>query len=157
MFLSFAETFKALSDLVRREILELLKKGGMSAGEIASHFDMTQATVSCHLEILKKAGLNTILGMGTVFVVLIFISFIISLFKFIPALEQKFKKSAKTEIVNEKPTAALKTEMPEVSEDVTEDTELAAVIAAAIAASEGTSADGFIVRSIKRRKSNKWN
>ena len=103
------------------------------------------------------AGLNTILGMGTVFVVLIFISFIISLFKFIPALEQKFKKSAKTEIVNEKPTAALKTEMPEVSEDVTEDTELAAVIAAAIAASEGTSADGFIVRSIKRRKSNKWN
>ena len=51
----------------------------------------------------------------------------------------------------------LKTEMPEVSEDVTEDTELAAVIAAAIAASEGTSADGFIVRSIKRRKSNKWN
>ena len=95
--------------------------------------------------------------MGRVFFVLIFISFIISLFKFIPALEQKFKKSAKTEIVNEKPTAALKTEMPEVAEDVTEDTELAAVIAAAIAASEGTSADGFIVRSIKRRKSNKWN
>ena len=41
MFLSFAETFKALSDPVRREILELLKKGRMSAGEIASHFDMT--------------------------------------------------------------------------------------------------------------------
>jgi len=105
--------------------------------------------------------INTNMGYMTaldnIFVVLIFISFIISLFKFIPALEQKFKKSAKTEIVNEKPTAALKTEMPEVSEDVTEDTELAAVIAAAIAASEGTSADGFIVRSIKRRKSNKWN
>ena len=44
--MSFAETFKALSDPVRREILELLKKGRMSAGEIASHFDMTQATVS---------------------------------------------------------------------------------------------------------------
>ena len=40
--MSFAETFKALSDPVRREILELLKKGRMSAGEIASHFDMTQ-------------------------------------------------------------------------------------------------------------------
>jgi len=52
MFLSFAETFKALSDPVRREILELLKKGRMSAGEIASHFDMTQATVSYHLKIL---------------------------------------------------------------------------------------------------------
>lgn len=55
MFLSFAETFKALSDPVRREILELLKKGRMSAGEIASHFDMTQATVSYHLKILKKS------------------------------------------------------------------------------------------------------
>ena len=125
------------------------------AADFASGY--VEKTDAKYYEILKKAGLNTILGMGTVFVVLIFISFIISLFKFIPALEQKFKKSAKTEIVNEKPTAALKTEMPEVSEDVTEDTELAAVIAAAIAASEGTSADGFIVRSIKRRKSNKWN
>ena len=56
--MSFAETFKALSDPVRREILELLKKGRMSAGEIASHFDMTQATVSYHLKILKKADLN---------------------------------------------------------------------------------------------------
>ena len=55
--MSFAETFKALSDPVRREILELLKKGRMSAGEIASHFDMTQATVSYHLKILKKADL----------------------------------------------------------------------------------------------------
>ena len=51
MFLSFAETFKALSDPVRREILELLKKGRMSAGEIASHFDMTQATVSYELSL----------------------------------------------------------------------------------------------------------
>ena len=58
MFLSFAETFKALSDPVRREILELLKKGRMSAGEIASHFDMTQATVSYHLKILKKAEVS---------------------------------------------------------------------------------------------------
>ena len=88
------------------------KKGNIESLTIGAHYSTA--------EILKKAGLNTILGMGTVFVVLIFISFIISLFKFIPALEQKFKKSAKTEIVNEKPTAALKTEMPEVSEDVTE-------------------------------------
>ena len=57
MFLSFAETFKALSDPVRREILELLKKGRMSAGEIASHFDMSQATVSYHLSLLKDEGL----------------------------------------------------------------------------------------------------
>ena len=55
--MSFAETFKALSDPVRREILQLLKNGAMSAGDIASHFDMTGATVSYHLKILKKADL----------------------------------------------------------------------------------------------------
>ncbi|MCD7763837.1 MAG: autorepressor SdpR family transcription factor [Lachnospiraceae bacterium] len=55
--MGFAETFKALSDPVRREILELLKKKSLSAGEIGSHFDMTGATISYHLSILKKAGL----------------------------------------------------------------------------------------------------
>ena len=51
--MSFAETFKALSDPARREILQLLKGGSMSAGDIASHFDMTAATVSYHLKIKK--------------------------------------------------------------------------------------------------------
>lgn len=55
--MGFAETFKALSDPVRREILVLLKKGRLSAGEIGSHFDMTGATISYHLSILKKAEL----------------------------------------------------------------------------------------------------
>ena len=55
--MAFADTFKALSDPVRRQILELLKKGPLSAGEIGSHFDMTGATISYHLKILKKADL----------------------------------------------------------------------------------------------------
>ena len=55
--MSFADTFKALSDPVRREILQLLKTGKLSAGEIGSHFDMTGATISYHLGILKKADL----------------------------------------------------------------------------------------------------
>ncbi|MBQ6877824.1 MAG: winged helix-turn-helix transcriptional regulator [Oscillospiraceae bacterium] len=55
--MSFAETFKALSDPARREILMMLKNGRMSAGDIASHFDMTGATVSYHLSVLKKADL----------------------------------------------------------------------------------------------------
>lgn len=55
--MGFADTFKALSDPVRREILELLKKKRLSAGEIGSHFDMTGATISYHLSILKKADL----------------------------------------------------------------------------------------------------
>ena len=55
--MSFAETFKALSDPARREILLMLKNGKMSAGDVASHFDMTGATVSYHLSVLKKADL----------------------------------------------------------------------------------------------------
>ncbi len=57
--MGFPETFKALSDPVRREILTLLKEGKMSAGDIAGHFDMTGATISYHLSQLKKADLVT--------------------------------------------------------------------------------------------------
>lgn len=55
--MSLQNTFKALSDTTRREILTLLKNGKLSAGEIANKFDMTQATISHHLSILKKADL----------------------------------------------------------------------------------------------------
>ncbi len=55
--MGFADTFKALSDPARREILIMLKKGKLPAGEIASHFEMTGATVSYHLSVLKKADL----------------------------------------------------------------------------------------------------
>ncbi len=51
------DTLKAISDPTRRKILDLLKKGPMSAGEIGEHFEMTGATLSHHLSILKKAGL----------------------------------------------------------------------------------------------------
>lgn len=55
--MGFAETFKALSDPIRRQILIILKDGPLAAGEIGSHFDMTGATISYHLSILKKADL----------------------------------------------------------------------------------------------------
>ena len=55
--MSFSETMKALSDPARREILNMLKAGRITAGEIAGRFDMTNATVSYHLSQLKKAGL----------------------------------------------------------------------------------------------------
>lgn len=103
-------------------------------------------------EILKKAGLNTLLGMGTVFSVLIFIAFIISLFKYIPNIQEKFSKKSKELIV-----ATAISETPIDSEDMTEDGELVAVITAAIAASTEMPADGFVVRKIKRKTSNKWN
>lgn len=55
--MGFPETFKALADPVRREILVLLKNGRLPAGEIAAQFDMTNATISYHLAQLKKADL----------------------------------------------------------------------------------------------------
>ncbi len=55
--MKYGETFKALSDPIRRQILTMLKGGRMSAGEISSHFEMTQATVSYHLKLLKEAEL----------------------------------------------------------------------------------------------------
>ena len=55
--MGFQNTFKALSDKTRREILNLLKNQAMTAGDIASKFEMTQATVSHHLSVLKDAEL----------------------------------------------------------------------------------------------------
>ncbi|MBQ2072450.1 MAG: winged helix-turn-helix transcriptional regulator, partial [Oscillospiraceae bacterium] len=55
--MGFSETMKALSDPARREILNMLKNGRMTAGDIAGRFEMTNATVSYHLSQLKKAGL----------------------------------------------------------------------------------------------------
>lgn len=57
--MGFEDTFKALSDPVRRKILTDLKAGRMSAGEIGQAFQMTGATISYHLAQLKKAGLVT--------------------------------------------------------------------------------------------------
>lgn len=50
-------TLKALADPIRREILNLLKGGQMSAGEITEHFDVTGASISRHLSVLKEAEL----------------------------------------------------------------------------------------------------
>lgn len=50
-------TLKALADPIRREILNLLKSGRLSAGEIASHFPVTDASISRHLSVLKEAEL----------------------------------------------------------------------------------------------------
>ncbi len=51
------QTLKALSDPIRREILNLLKNGRLSAGEICDHFDVTGASISRHLSVLKDADL----------------------------------------------------------------------------------------------------
>lgn len=95
---------------------------------------------------LANALQNTVLGMGTVFVMLIAIALIIYCFKIIPVIQEKFAKKAE-------PAAEAPKTVPVVAAPVqeTDDLELVAVIAAAIAASENVPVDSFRVRTIKRR------
>ena len=55
--MSLQNTMRALADPIRREILNLLKAGRLSAGEIGEHFDVTAAAISRHLSVLKDADL----------------------------------------------------------------------------------------------------
>ncbi len=55
--MGYQDTFKALSDPTRREILTLLRNGSMSVGDIGKHFDISGATLSHHLSILRQADL----------------------------------------------------------------------------------------------------
>ena len=99
---------------------------------------------------MASAGANTLMGMGTVFAVLIFISLIISCFKgYSKITEARANKNKKANITTEED----KSETVSANEtvDVSDDLELIAVIASAIAASENTSTDSFVVRSIRRR------
>ena len=98
---------------------------------------------------MVRAGMNTLMGMGTVFVVLIFIAFLISRFKYISQLENWFR-NRKTK--NEQ--AVTETVAEEIDE--TDDLALVAVITAALAASLETSPDKLIVRSIRRKNTNRW-
>lgn len=56
--------FKALNDPIRREILELLKNGDRTAGDIADQFNITKPSISHHLDILKQANLVTAVKEG---------------------------------------------------------------------------------------------
>lgn len=106
-------------------------------------------------EKMAKAAMNTLLGMGTVFCVLIFISILIYCFKFIGILENRVKaKNAPAPA----PVAAAPAPVVEEAEEeeLVDDLELVAVITAAIAAATNASEDGLVVRSIKRAPGAKW-
>lgn len=113
-------------------------------------------------EALTDAARNTLIGLFTVFAVLILIAFIISLFKYVSVFEKmserrKAKKEAK---LKAKDNNAIDNTIAQIVEreenqNLTDDLELVAVIAAAIAEYEGTSTDSFVVRSINKRQ-NKW-
>lgn len=111
---------------------------------------MTLSEVESFSSNMKGAAINTVMGVGTVFVVLIFLIIIISLFKYVNKIGAKEEKPAAP-----KPAPA-PVPAPVVEEDLTDDLELVAVISAAIAASENTSTDSFVVRSIKKVNRNTW-
>ena len=109
-------------------------------------------------EILSKALSNTLLGMGTVFIVLVFIAFLISLLPKLTGVIESIGKKKTAQPASSVSTPAPKpvVALQEPEEELVDDLELVAVITAAIAASEGVPADGFVVRSIKRSAQNKW-
>jgi len=117
---------------------------------------------ACNGEVMTKAGLNTLMGMGIVFIVLIFISFIIYLMGFIPKMFSGEKKAKKEKKVEEKPVSGIDNAVNAIAEneeaELTDDLELVAVITAAIMASLGEEApeDGLVVRSIKKRNTKNW-
>lgn len=98
-------------------------------------------------ETMTKAAMNTAMGMGTVFVMLIIISLIISCFSFINKAQKKSEDKKAANV----PAPAAVAAAPAVAAPQTDDLELVAVIAAAVAAATGSSTDDFVVRSIKRR------
>lgn len=110
--------------------------------------DKTTKTMA---EKMGNAALNTVIGLFTVFAVLILIAWIISGFKIIPALEKKFaqKKEDEKAVMSavENVTAQI-----EQKEELVDDAELVAVITAAICAATQSSADGFVVRSIRKSR-----
>ncbi len=112
-------------------------------------------------ETMRKAAMNTVIGLGTVFLILILISLIIWSFKFIGDFQKRAQApkqpqqpaavpAADAAVWAQVPAAApLQPRQPEAEED---DLELIAVIAAAVAAASGTSTDAFVVRSIRKRR-----
>ena len=102
---------------------------------------------------MEEAVLNTLMGVCVVFCMLLFLSFLIAQFKHISKLENGLKKKDAPAAPAPAPVAA---PVQAEEEEVVDDGELIAVIAAAIAAAEGTTTDGFVVRSIKKSNRNKW-
>lgn len=106
--------------------------------------------------LLQRAAMNTVMGLGIVFLALLFLSWVIGKLHYISdAFEKKPKTAAPAPAPAPAPVPATPVQEA-AAEDLTNDLELVAVITAAIAASEQTSGDGFIVRSIKKANRRNW-
>lgn len=108
-------------------------------------------------KMMQRAALNTVMGIGIVFLTLLFLSWLIGKMHIIPdMIEKRTKKDAPAPAPAAAAPAAAVVPAAEEEEDLTDDLELVAVITAAIAASETTSGDGFVVRSIRKANKKTW-
>lgn len=103
--------------------------------------------------LMERAALNTVMGLGIVFLTLLFLSALIGQLHIIPDTIEKMSKKKEAPAAAPSPAAA---PVVEEEEELVDDLELVAVITAAIAASENTSGDGFVVRSIKKANKRNW-
>lgn len=170
---SFTGTYKQATAEVTEDgiTINLLAEGTDHDATILITTDSTGALTAINTnvkysmgELMAQAGLNTVLGMGTTFVILILISFIISLFPLIgkaqKANEEKKAAAAKKAAPAPAAPAAVAAPAPAApapAADPMNDSQLVAVIAAAVAAAEGrTTTDGFVVRSIRKVSRKNW-
>lgn len=148
-------------DIIVKVDIAGTKKTAQVEAMFKDNMDHTLTSIAVNVnytfgEKMERAALNTLMGMGTVFIVLIIIILVISLFGLIPKIQAAFGKK---EEKSEQAVAADPTVQQIIAkEELTDDLELIAVITAAIAAS-GTSgsADDFVVRSIRRKADSQWN
>lgn len=117
--------------------------------------DAQSAVTTAEAGNMAKAGMNTLMGMGIVFIVLILISMVISLLKYVPMLFEKLSGSKKEEV--SQAIDHVVSTIEETETNLVDDSELVVVITAAITAFEAenagtTSEGGFVVRSIRRRR-----
>ena len=125
--------------------------------------DMATQAVTMNWEIkyplgilMQRAALNTVMGLGIVFLTLLFLSWLIGKLHYIPELIEKMGKKEAPAAVPAQTAAPAAAPVAAAEEDLTDDLELVAVITAASEASGTTSGDGFVVRSIKKANKRNW-
>lgn len=130
---------------------------------VTKTYELTSVSVNVKYtlgELMTKAGLNTLIGMGTVFCILILIMIVISCFSFISKIENAIAKKKEKSQETDKAVDNTIAQIIENEELADDEDEIIAVISAAIAAYEaetGTvSADGVVVRSIRKVNKSKW-
>lgn len=134
----------------RDATVEMVYDGKLNAESVGFSANYTMG------EKMKDAVMNAVVGLATVFIMLIFLSFVISLMKYVPKLEAALSKKKTPETAPAPAPAPVQEVVPQAEEELVDDGALVAVIAAAIAAAENTSTDSFVVRSIRKSNKRSW-